>query len=149
MKQYIEQLKYRTPRIPLPELTEEERALQANGGRSGGYEGRLRSLFLNENSTSGYMAFGGSPARASNASTRPGQPNRPTATPDPKLTLDYAFKVRLFWIAARANNCQYCLGHQESKLLAAGMTEDEIASLDCNWESFPRTNKPHLHWHFG
>jgi hypothetical protein len=31
------------------------------------------------------------------------------------------------------NNCQYCLGHQESKLLGAGLTEDQIASLDGDW----------------
>jgi hypothetical protein len=76
--------------------------------------------------------------------------------PDPALTLDYAFKVRLFWIAARANNCQYCLGHQESKLLAAGMSEDAIAALDSDWGAFDvkeqvafalakrLTNEPHL-----
>ncbi len=52
------------------------------------------------------------------------------------MTLDYKFKTSLFWIVSRANNCQYCLGHQESKLLSAGMTEDEIASLDCNWQAF-------------
>lgn len=49
------------------------------------------------------------------------------------MTLDYAFKVQLFWIVSRTNNCQYCLGHQESKLLGAGMTEDEIAALDGDW----------------
>jgi AhpD family alkylhydroperoxidase len=52
------------------------------------------------------------------------------------MTLDYRFKTSLFWIASRANNCQYCLGHQESKLLNAGMTEDEIAALDGNWAEF-------------
>ena len=52
---------------------------------------------------------------------------------DPDNTLDYAFKVQLFWIVSRTNNCQYCLGHQESKLLGAGMTEDEIAALDGDW----------------
>src|SRR5262249_30287769 len=35
-----------------------------------------------------------------------------------------------------SNNCQYCLGHQESKLLNAGMTEDEIAALDGDWADF-------------
>jgi len=57
--------------------------------------------------------------------------------PDPVLTLDYGFKTRLFWIASRANNCQYCLGHQESKLLAVGMAEDRIAALDSDWSNFP------------
>jgi AhpD family alkylhydroperoxidase len=53
------------------------------------------------------------------------------------MRLDYAFKTRLFWIVSRTNNCQYCLGHQESKLLAAGMAEDQIAALDSEWTLFP------------
>ena len=52
------------------------------------------------------------------------------------MTLDYPFKTELFWIVSRTNNCQYCLGHQESKLLAAGLKEDEIASLDSDWSGF-------------
>lgn len=52
------------------------------------------------------------------------------------MTLDNAFKVELFWIVSRVNNCQYCMGHQESKLLAAGLTEDQIAALDCDWSGF-------------
>ncbi len=52
------------------------------------------------------------------------------------MSLDYAFKTELFWIASRANNCQYCLGHQESKLLNAGLKEDEIAALDGDWSEF-------------
>src|SRR5580698_6668687 len=35
---------------------------------------------------------------------------------DPAMTLDNTFKVKLFWITSRANNCYYCLGHQELKL---------------------------------
>lgn len=150
MKQYIEDLKNRTPRIPLPELTDEEKKKQLEDPRAAGYEGRLRTLFLNDNASGGYNGFGGSPRTPSpNA-------NRINTPPEPKLTLDYAFKVRLFWIAARANNCQYCLGHQESKLLAAGMDEDAIAALDGDWGIFPPdeqaafalakrlTNEPHL-----
>jgi alkylhydroperoxidase family enzyme len=34
-----------------------------------------------------------------------------------------------FWIVARANNCHYCLGHQESGLARAGLSDDEIAGL--------------------
>jgi alkylhydroperoxidase family enzyme len=52
------------------------------------------------------------------------------------MTLDYRFKTSLFWIVSRTNNCQYCLGHQESKLLGAGMVEDEIAALDGDWSEF-------------
>src|SRR5260370_18362592 len=40
MKQSLEDLKGRTPRIPLPELTDEEKARL--GERGAGYDGRLR-----------------------------------------------------------------------------------------------------------
>ncbi len=57
------------------------------------------------------------------------------------MTLDYGFKVELFWIVSRANNCHYCLGHQESKLLAAGRDEDRIARLDGNWLEFSEAER--------
>lgn len=117
MKQYLEDMKARTPRISLPELTAEERAKLDERGAS--YEGRLRSLYLPAGDVRG--GFGG------------GSFSR---NPDPKMTLDYRFKTMLFWIVSRTNNCQYCMGHQESKLLAAGMQEDEIAALDGNWLEF-------------
>src|SRR5205085_7328618 len=53
--------------------------------------------------------------------------------PDPAMTLDNTFKVKLFWIASRSNNCYYCLGHQEYKLLGAGVSDDGIAALDGDW----------------
>jgi hypothetical protein len=51
MKQFLEDMKQRTPRIPLPELTEEEKARlggsdSAGGLRGGSYESRLRSLYM-------------------------------------------------------------------------------------------------------
>jgi alkylhydroperoxidase family enzyme len=131
MKEYLEDLKRRTPRIPLPELTEEEKKAAIEDPRSFGYEGRLRKLYLPEAMMGNYLPFSGSANPSSPATLSRLGPA------DPKLSLDYAFKVRLFWIAARGNNCQYCLGHQESKLLSAGMTEDEIAALDVAWELFP------------
>lgn len=131
MKQYLEDLKQRTPRIPLPEMTEEEKKAALEDPRAGTYEGRLRKLYLPESPTSNYLPFSGA-SRQSASRMGP---------PEPLLSLDYAFKVRLFWIAARANNCQYCLGHQESKLLAAGMSEDDIAALDSQWELFPENEQ--------
>ncbi|MFO0941138.1 MAG: hypothetical protein U0930_10250 [Pirellulales bacterium] len=131
MKQYLEDLKYRKLRIPLPELSDAEKKRALEDPRAGGYESRLRSNYLTD-ATNAYLTFGGSPARGF-----PNNPNRPNQPTESKLTLDYGFKVRMFWIAARANNCQYCLGHQESKLLAEGMTEDAIASLDSDWSQFP------------
>lgn len=47
--------------------------------------------------------------------------------------VDSTFKVELFWIASRLNQCAYCLGHQEVKLSTAGLTEDAIAALDGDW----------------
>ncbi len=117
MKVLLEDMKTRKPRIPLPELTAEEK--EKLGERGGGYEARIRALYMPEGSGT---AFGiGRPAGAGERA------------PDPNVTLDNKFKVQLFWIVSRANNCQYCLGHQESKLLGAGMTEDEIAALDGDW----------------
>ena len=46
MKQFLEDMKARKPRIPLPELTEDEKAKL--GEREIGYENRLRTLYLPE-----------------------------------------------------------------------------------------------------
>src|SRR5262245_86895 len=86
IKQQLEDMKSRAPRIPLPELTDEEKARL--GERGGGYEGRLRALYLNF-SDGRSMAAGFS------------------RDPDPNMSLDYAFKTMLFWIVSRANNCHY------------------------------------------
>jgi hypothetical protein len=150
MKQYIEDLKQRKPRISLPTLSDDETKKALEDPRSFGYEARLRNLFLKEVPSGSYSGFFGSARNA------PPNPNRVNMPVDPAMTLDYAFKVRMFWLAARGNNCQYCLGHQESKLLAAGMSEDEIAALDSDWSGFPAneqaafalaqrlTTEPHL-----
>ncbi len=117
MKQLIEDMKARKPRIPLPELTEEEKTKL--GERSSGYESRLRYHYMaydRDRATGGGRSFG--------------------FGNDPDMTLDSTFKVQLFWIVCRTNNCQYCQGHQESKLLRAGQKEDEIAALDSDWGRF-------------
>ena len=88
MKELLEDMKARKPRIPLPLLTDEERAKL--GERGGGYEGRLRTLYGPAGGDGpGASGFGG------------GKDN------EPGMTLDYRFKVELFWIVSRANNCQY------------------------------------------
>jgi alkylhydroperoxidase family enzyme len=125
MKKHIEEMKQRKPRIPLPELTDEEKA--APEDRSRGYESRLRSVYM--------------PGMSDGRNNTPRDPNAPRTSNagrdnEPGMTLDYKFKVSLFWIVSRTNNCQYCLGHQESKLLRAGMEEDEIAALDSDWTAF-------------
>lgn len=132
MKQLLEDMKRREPRIPLPALTADEQKQAESDPFGRGYEGRLRSMYLPGTDLRGYLYFAGSPAR------RPGSPPpRFTLEPDPAVTLDYGFKTKLFWIASRANNCQYCLGHQESKLLAVGLSDDDLGALDSDWTVFP------------
>ena len=139
MKRLLEDMKHRKPRIPLPEPTAEEQeklALETPGRVGGGYEGRLRSLYLPPGS-----AFNGGNRFVGNQAGDPkGEPGKAGTggqrEQEPAMTLSYAFKVELFWIVSRTNNCQYCMGHQESKLLGAGLNEDDIASLDSNWAHF-------------
>ncbi len=129
MKQLLEDMKTREPRIKLPELTAEEKA--ELGERGASYESRLRTLYLPEGDSRGGSG------RSSGQGARPGGGAGAGAgfgrEQDPKMTLDYPFKTELFWIVSRTNNCQYCLGHQESKLLGAGLKEEQIAALDGDW----------------
>ena len=133
MKQLLEDMKARKPRIPLPELTADEKAKL--GEREAGYEGRLRTLYLPEGW--GFGGGGGNRPAAGNAAGAPNPANPGFGrNTDPNMSLDYAFKTELFWIVSRTNNCQYCLGHQESKLLGAGLDEETIAALDGDWSEF-------------
>lgn len=122
MKKIISDLKNRQSRLPLPPPTEEEKA----SGRSLVNNGRLRSLYLPPSWQSFTIAGWGGRNRGSAATLKALQQSP-----------DYAFKTRLFWVVSRTNDCKYCLGHQELKLRKAGMTEDQIASLDCRWDRFP------------
>ena len=105
-KELLEAHKKARPRLPMPPLGE---------GR-GVNNGRFREFYLPD------MQSGGAP----NAGREP----------DPAMSLDNTFKVKLFWITSRANNCYYCLGHQEHKLAAAGVSDDGIAALDGDWSEF-------------
>ena len=121
MKQLIEDMKTRKPRIPLPELTEEDK--KKLGDRGQGYEARLRYHYTPAAGEGrGGSGFGFGP------------------TGD-EATLDNTFKVQLFWLVCRANNCQYCQGHQEGKLLRAGQKEDQIAALDGDWSEFTEAQR--------
>lgn len=119
MKQLIEDVKVRVPRIPLPELTTAQR--QELGDDADSYESVLRHVYL--------------PWEAERRRQRDSSRRGSRREQDPAMTLDYAFKTQLFWIVSRVNNCQYCIGHQESKLLSAGLSEDEIAALDGDWSA--------------
>ncbi len=138
MKHLLEDMKVRKPRIPLPELTDAEK--EQLGERGQGYESRLRFHYMPAGEGRG--GFGGGGGRggagggAGNGARAGGGRGDFTRNADPAMTLDYPFKTMLFWIVSRTNNCQYCLGHQEWKLSAAGLTEEQIAALDCSWESY-------------
>lgn len=92
MKQSLEDLKERKIRIPLPELTEEDRAKLAE--RADSYESRLRYHYLP----------GGDERRSGGGRRGAGGFSR---EPDPSMTLSYEFKTMLFWIVSRTNNCLY------------------------------------------
>ena len=109
IKEALEKLKERSPRLPV-QLGE---STSSSDGRIVVYNGRARSLYL----PSSWFAA--------------------DFKTDGAMTLDYPFKTRLFWIVSRGNNCHYCLGHQEHKLAAVGMSDDEIAALDSDWSRFP------------
>ncbi len=131
VKEALDALKHRQPRLPLPPPTEEEQKAAreraaAGGGGGGGLGGglvnnaRMRALHLPEE-------------LKTNTGPRPqGNPRER----DPNQLFDYAFSTELFWIVSRVNNCHYCLGHQEQKLLSAGLDDDRIAALDGDWGQF-------------
>jgi alkylhydroperoxidase family enzyme len=139
MKQLLEDMKARKPRIPLPELTEDEKTKLGERGSS--YESRLRTLYLPPGEGFGFgggnrLAAAGNNGGNANGAAAAGAGAGLGRNSDPNMSLDYAFKTELFWIVSRTNNCQYCLGHQESKLLGAGLKEEEIAALDGDWSEF-------------
>jgi len=123
IKQALEALKQRTPRLPLP----------ASAEQGGVNNGRMRSLYIPESWSGGAPNRGGS-GRGGNRWT-PGQRGNNSSP-----TLDYVLTTSCFWIVSRGNNCHYCLGHQELKLAGAGVPDDKIAALDFRWTDFdPRT----------
>lgn len=131
MKKAIEALKGRTARLSLPAPTEQEIA----SGRPLVNNGRLRSLYLPPSWQSFLITgWGGSSARRPMTSP---PTNTASLLKSLEATPGYGFKTRLFWVVSRANDCQYCLGHQELKLKRIGMTDDQIAALDGLWERFP------------
>ncbi|MBS0263248.1 MAG: hypothetical protein JSS02_14995 [Planctomycetes bacterium] len=130
VKAALNALRHREPRLPLPPPTAEEikaaRERAAAGGGAAGLgnglvnNGRMRALHLPEE-------------LRTNTNVRP--PANPRER-DPNQVFDYAFATELFWIVSRVNNCHYCLGHQEHKLLSAGLDDDRIAALDGDWSQF-------------
>ncbi len=121
LKRALEDSKKATPRLPLPPLTAEQEVqmrqpVDAARGRLGLVNnGRMRQFYLPREVAAGGFA----------------------REPDPAMTLGHPFQTRIFWIVSCANNCTYCMGHQEAKLSAAGLDEEAIASLDGDWSDFP------------
>lgn len=153
MKQALENSKRNTPRLPLPELTPEQKAraeesakarttgaapADGRSGLGGGIvnNGRMRGYYLSEYGQGG---FGGRPAGAAAGGGERGQNRTPGGDRGQARgngSPDYAFQTMLFWIVSRGNNCTYCMGHQESKLASAGLSDDQIAALDSRWSVF-------------
>jgi hypothetical protein len=77
LKEELEKYKAAKPRLPMPPETD--------GAAGRVNNGRFRSYYL--------------PTELRDAGF-----NR---EPDPAMTLDNTFKVKLFWIASRTNNCFY------------------------------------------
>ncbi|HWE40216.1 MAG TPA: hypothetical protein VG406_26930 [Isosphaeraceae bacterium] len=133
VKQTLERSKHSQPRLPLPPLTDEEKAAAAKApqgqrsGLGGGIvnNGRMQRYYID-------AALRGNPTRP--APTKPGE--QPRYGTDPAQPLDNNFRVMFFWLTSRLNNCYYCLGHQEVKLQAGGVPEDRIAALDGDWSEF-------------
>ena len=142
MKQLLEDMKSRTVRLPLPEPTAAEK--EQLGDRADDYESRLRYHYLIESEGS---AFSGRPRTAATGTSPTAAASRDfRRNADEKMSLSYEFKTELFWIVSRTNNCQYCLGHQEQKLSAAGLSEDRIAALDLDWEAFTPAEQAAYAW---
>ena len=99
MKQALEDLKERKTRIPLPSLTDEDKA--ALSDRADSYESRLRYHYLPGGDERRSGGFSRGKAEAGKGR------GRFSREPDPSMTLSYEFKTMLFWIVSRTNNCLY------------------------------------------
>ncbi len=147
MKELLEDMKRRPHRIPLPQLSDEEKHELAE--RADNYESRLRYHYVPPAEGTVFGAGGirsgsGGEKGAQRTGNSPGA-NTPRRdfrrNADENMTLTYQFKTMLFWIVARTNNCQYCLGHQEWKLSEVGMSDDSIAALDADWSVYSESEQ--------
>ena len=115
MKAAVERQKEAKPRLPLPP-----------GAGPRGNNGAMQAHYL--------PAEWRGPQRPPNAG-KPGERPRDAKgrTGGNSLLGDYG--TELFWIVSRANDCRYCMGHQEVKLATAGYDDDRIAKLDGDWQT--------------
>lgn len=140
IKQVLEGSKHSHPRLPLPPLSDEqrqraERAAAEGQGRGIVNNGRMRNYYLAPELRSEFTSRAGNPGENVRPANRQGLSVRSGAA-DRSMPLDPTFRVMFFWLVARLNNCYYCLGHQEVKLKAAGVSDDRLAALDTDWSVF-------------
>jgi alkylhydroperoxidase family enzyme len=140
LKQTLEGSKRSSPRLPLPPTDAREKG-QANnpGGLGVVNNGRMRQFYIPRELNGGGARGGGGIRGGGGNATASGV----GAARDGEMgmTLDNKFKTMLFWIVSRANNCYYCMGHQEVKLAGAGLTDDQIAALDCDWSAYSEAER--------
>lgn len=138
----LDALKGRTPRLPLPPVTDEEIAAAAAARASSPAQPATGGGTTTSGTTAQTAPGIGSLGLVNNGrmrnrylpeELRSGGFSRQT---DPAMKFDYVFSVELFWIVSRVNNCHYCLGHQEAKLKTAGLSEQQLFELDTNWAKF-------------
>jgi alkylhydroperoxidase family enzyme len=110
MLKALEDHKSAKPRLPLPPLTEEEKA----SGKRSVSQVRMRVHYLDPE----LLALW------------------PRDYNDKAMSLPRTLKTEILWITSRTINCHYCLGHQESILAAAGFADEKIAALDCDWSAY-------------
>jgi hypothetical protein len=92
-KKALENHKKATPRIPMPP------APDANvGGLSRVNNGRFRAYYIAEELRETPSVTGRTATTGGTTAPRPA---------DPAFSLDNTFKVKLFWISSRANDCFY------------------------------------------
>lgn len=133
MKRALDASKESLPRLPLPPVTDEEKAFiaeQQAAAAQGGEKPRRFGLANNGRMRAYYLAEYGFQRSNDIERARAGT-NRNTDS-----SLDPNFRTMIFWIVSRGNNCTYCLGHQESSLAARGITDDQLAALDGDWSEF-------------
>jgi len=114
IKDALEAHKTARPRLPFPPATENDKNAISRINN-----GRFRAYYLPSDARDGGFS----------------------REPDPAMTLDSTFKVKLFWVTSRVNNCYYCLGHQEHKLMTAGVSDDDIGALDGNCDKLKTEEK--------
>lgn len=132
MKRALDASKQSVPRLPLPPVTEEEQALikEQEAQAAKGEKPRRFGLANNGRMRAFYLADYGFERSRDVERARAGLNNQNNTGLDP------AFRVMMFWIVSRGNNCTYCLGHQESGLANREVSEDQIAALDGEWAEF-------------